>query len=68
LPVTGGPEFSQYLTEGIAEDYKGKWAISPDPATIAPLVVDHVQAKRQALGIHRERERKLFDMKDRRKL
>jgi len=34
----------------------------------AELISAHIEAKRDALGINRERERKLYDMEDRRQL
>jgi len=68
LPVQGSEALTRHLTEEMEEMLGASWAIEPDPSKIADRVIDHLVAKREALGIHRKRERKLFDMKDRRKL
>lgn len=68
LPVQGAKELTKYLTGGIGEELGGRWAIEPDPDRICGRIIDHIVAKREALGIHQQRERKLFDMKERREL
>jgi hypothetical protein len=35
---------------------------------MAKLIIDHIDSKRQALGIHVQKERVLFDMEARRQL
>ena len=67
-PVAGAPEVHKYLTEGIEEDFGGKWAFEPDHSKIAQMVINQIELKRDALGINDEKERKLYDMEDRRKL
>lgn len=68
LPVDGSAEVKNYLTDGIAKEVGGKWAIEPDPKNMAQLIRDHIESKRDALGINEKKERKLFDMADRRDL
>ncbi len=67
-PVQGAPDVQKWLTEGIEEELGGKWAFEPDIKKVARLVIDHIEKKRDALGINVEAERKLYDMEDRRKL
>jgi len=68
LPVQGSDAMTHHLTVELAEQLGNGWGIEPDPARVAGRVVDHIVGRREALGIHRKRERKLFDMKDRRNL
>jgi carbon-monoxide dehydrogenase catalytic subunit len=68
LPVQGAAAFTEYLTSGIAEHLGATWAIEPDPAKLAGRIIDHINARRKALGIDLRRERKLFDMKERRQI
>jgi len=67
-PVIGAPDVHKYLTEDIEEEFGGKWAFEPDFSKTAGLMIDHIESKRDALGINVERERKLYDMEDRRHL
>ena len=68
LPIDGAEHLTDYLTGGIEADLGGKWGIEPDPSQIGGRIVEHLREKRKALGIDRQQERKLFDMKDRRDL
>ena len=68
LPVQGAKAFTDYLTGGIADDLGGSWAIELEPGKIAGRMMDHMVSRREALGIHVQQERKLFDMKERREL
>ena len=68
FPVMPGTAVHQYLTDGIAAEMGGKWAVESDPVKAAELIHAHIEKKRDALGINKERERKLFDMEDRQKL
>ncbi|MBM4081586.1 MAG: carbon monoxide dehydrogenase, partial [Planctomycetes bacterium] len=67
-PVSGSPNVQKYLTEEIEQELGGKWAFEPDYTKVARLIIDHIEKKRDALGINQKRERKLYDMEDRRKL
>ncbi|MEW6489674.1 MAG: anaerobic carbon-monoxide dehydrogenase catalytic subunit [Thermodesulfobacteriota bacterium] len=68
LPHVEGTKFAEYLFGGLENDLGGKWAVEPDPYKMAKLMIDHINSKREALGIHEKKERKLFDMEARREL
>jgi carbon-monoxide dehydrogenase catalytic subunit len=68
LPIEGSREVNDYLTGGIARELGGRWAVEPDPKRMAQLIREHIESKRDALGINEKKERKLFDMADRREL
>ena len=67
-PVSGAPDVDRYLTEELDEVIGATWAFEADYSKIAGMMLDHIERKRDALGINVERERKLFDMEDRRLL
>jgi len=68
LPVLGAPNLTRYLTEEMEKDIGGKWAFERDPIKAARMMIEHIESKRDALGINVEKERKLYDMEDRRAL
>jgi carbon-monoxide dehydrogenase catalytic subunit len=68
FPVMEESGVAKYLFEEIEEELGGKWAVEDDPVKAADLIAAHIEAKRDALGINQEKERKLYDMEDRRKL
>ena len=68
LPVLGAPNLTRYLTEEMEKDVGGKWAFERDPIKAAHMMIEHIESKRDALGINKEKERKLYDMADRRAL
>jgi len=68
LPVLGAPNLTRYLTDEIEKDVGGKWAFERDPIKAAHMMIEHIEGKRDALGINVEKERKLYDMEDRRAL
>ena len=68
LPVSGSENVSNYLFDGIEKDTGGKWALESDPVKAAEIMLKHIESKREALGINEERQRKLYDMEDRRAL
>jgi len=68
LPVLGAPNLTRYLTDEIEKDVGGKWAFERDPIKAAGMMIEHIESKRDALGINVERERKLYDMEERRAL
>ena len=63
---------SQALTDLLFKEYEnvlgGMWACEPDPSKMAGLIIDHINKKRQALGIDEAPERVLYDMEMRRQL
>jgi carbon-monoxide dehydrogenase catalytic subunit len=56
------------LCEGLEDIVGAKWAFEPDVNKMAQLMIDHIEKKRDALGINVKKERKLYDMADRRAL
>lgn len=68
MPISGSKNVSDYLFEGIEKDLGGRWAIESDPLKAAEMIIQHIESKRDALGINKETERKLYDMADRRAL
>jgi carbon-monoxide dehydrogenase catalytic subunit len=67
-PTTGSELLTDYLFKGIEEELGGKWDFEADPEMMAKKIIAHIDAKRQALGIDKARERVLFDMAMRREL
>jgi len=68
LPVSGSKNVSDYLFGGIEKDLGGRWAVESDPVKAAEIIIQHIESKRDALGINVKAERKLYDMADRRAL
>ncbi|UCD51911.1 MAG: anaerobic carbon-monoxide dehydrogenase catalytic subunit, partial [Phycisphaerales bacterium] len=68
LPIAGSANVSNYLFEGIENDLGGRWAVESDPVKAADIILAHLESKRDALGINKAKERKLYDMADRRAL
>ena len=68
LPVSGSENVSDYLFNGIEKDLGGRWAVESDPVKAADIILEHIESKRDALGINVRKERKLYDMEDRRAL
>jgi carbon-monoxide dehydrogenase catalytic subunit len=68
LPVLGAENLTRYLTDEIEKDVGGKWAFERDPIKAAHMMIEHIESKRDALGINMKAERKLYDMEDRRAL
>jgi len=68
LPHVAETAFEKYLFDDIEKDLGGKWAVEPDPYKMAKLMIDHINKKREALGIMEKKERVLFDMEARRQL
>ncbi len=68
FPVTEGTKFADYLFGGMEEDLGATWAFEPDPYKMAKMMIDHINKKREALGIMEKKERVLFDMEARRQL
>ncbi len=68
FPYTEGTKFAEYMFGGIEKDLGATWAVEPDPYKMAKLMIDHINKKREALGIMEKKERVLFDMEARREL
>lgn len=68
LPTTGAKNFNKYLLEGIMGQLGAHWNVAKEPLEIARLMIEKIEAKRDALGINKKKERVLFDMDMRRDL
>ncbi len=66
FPVTDNTKFKDLLFKGLEEQHGGMWDFAKDPYEHAQKIIDHIDKKRAALGIQEKKERKLFDMADRR--
>ncbi len=67
-PTTGSKEVTDFLFKDFEDMYGGMWAFEPDPIKAAHMMIEHIDKKRQALGIDKARERVLYDMAMRREL
>jgi carbon-monoxide dehydrogenase catalytic subunit len=67
-PTLGNKEVTDYLFQEFESLYGGMWAFEPDPIKAAHLMIEHIDRKRQALGIDKARERVLYDMAARREI
>ena len=61
MPVSGSQNVSDYLFDGIEKDLGGRWAVESDPVKAAEMILEHIESKRDALGINVEAERELYD-------
>ncbi len=68
FPTLKSKEATNFLFKEIESLYGGMWAFDRDPHQIARIMIEHINKKREALGIHKEKERVLYDMAMRREL
>ena len=61
LPITGAPVFSDYICKEFEDLYGGMWDTEEDPIKHAWKMIDHIDKKREALGIDKARERVMMD-------
>src|SRR3990172_185094 len=66
LQTSGSPALEELLFKGFEKIFGGKWAHTSEPAKMAPMMIDHINKKREVLGIHEKKERVLYDMAMRR--
>jgi anaerobic carbon-monoxide dehydrogenase catalytic subunit len=66
--VEGSENVTKFLCEEMEGITGGRFEWEPDPVKAAEKMLAHIEKKRDALGINAQRERKLFDMKERREL
>jgi len=64
----GSEALTQYLCEGLQELVGARFHYIADVDQAIETMCAHIERKRDALGINRKAERKLYDMKDRRAL
>ncbi|MBN1350137.1 anaerobic carbon-monoxide dehydrogenase catalytic subunit [candidate division KSB1 bacterium] len=68
LPVEGSPVFCDHIYREFETIFGGKWAAEADTGKMAGMIINHINQKRENLGISKGRERVLFDMEMRREL
>ena len=51
LPIQGAPGLTEFLTNGIAEHFGGKFAFEADSIKAARMMIDHIDAQREALHL-----------------
>ena len=66
--TTGSEAVTEYLCGGIEQAVGAKFHYEANVEEAVRIIVEHIEKKRDALGINRKTERKLYDMKDRREL
>jgi carbon-monoxide dehydrogenase catalytic subunit len=66
--TAGSENVTKYLCDELQSVVGAKFHYIPDVNKAVEVVVAHIEKKRDALGINRKAERKLYDMKDRRAL
>jgi len=68
FPTVGSKIYTDYLFNGLEEEWGGKWDFEPDPLKMAQKMIAHIDKKRKELGIDKARDRVLMDMAMRREL
>lgn len=68
FPTLGSEVYTDYLFNGLEEEWGGMWGFEPDPLKMAAKMIAHIDKKRTALGIDKARERVMMDMAMRREL
>ncbi len=68
LPVQGSQVFCRHIFEEFEGLFGGMWAAEPDIKKMAGLIINHINKKREKLGISKAKERVLYDMEMRRGL
>ncbi len=66
FPTKGSKTVTDYLFNGIEEEYGGRWDVEAEALGMAQKMIRAIDHKRKLLGIHEEKERVLFDMAMRR--
>ena len=68
LPISGSENVQKLLFSELTETLGGRWAVTEDTMAAADMILEHIESKRDALGINEKAERKLFGMEERREL
>ncbi|MCL2187125.1 MAG: anaerobic carbon-monoxide dehydrogenase catalytic subunit [Treponema sp.] len=66
--TSGSENVNNYLHKGASEDFNACFHYYEDPVIASQRIIEIINKARDALGINKKAERKLFDMKDRREL
>jgi carbon-monoxide dehydrogenase catalytic subunit len=64
--ISGSENVTRFLNEEVRDLFGASFHVCPDPQQAVTTILEIIRAKREKLGIHRQAERKLYDMKDRR--
>jgi len=67
-PVAGAPDMQRLLTKEMEDLVGARWDFERDLKKVGKMLMDHIEKKRDALGINVAKERKLYDMAERRAL
>ena len=68
MPISGSDVFCDHVFREFEQSYGGMWGVEPDPGKMAELMIDHINKKRENLGISKTKKRILYDMEMRREL
>ncbi|MFB0564415.1 MAG: anaerobic carbon-monoxide dehydrogenase catalytic subunit [Candidatus Aminicenantaceae bacterium] len=68
LPVRGSEIFCRHIFKEFEKLFGGMWATETDINKMAGLIINHINEKREKLGISTAKERVLYDMAKRREL
>jgi carbon-monoxide dehydrogenase catalytic subunit len=66
--IAGSENVMRFLNHDTKELFGASFHVCEDPHEAVIRIMDLLQEDRERLGIHKKKERKLFDMKDRREL
>ena len=64
--VSGSEAVNEYLHNGVRDEFGASFHLIEDPMEAADRIIEIINQARDALGINKKAERKLFDMADRR--
>ena len=51
FPIQGAKKLTDYVCNGMEDDFGGRFEFEPDPVKASRLILDHIDQKRQALGL-----------------
>lgn len=68
FPILKGTNFEKHIFDELENKGFGKWGFADDPYEMARLMIEHIDKKRDALGINIKKERVLLGMEERRSL
>jgi len=66
--IEGSDKVTGFLNEGARDLFGASFHVEADPQAAAQKVLEILNRRREKLGINKKAERKLMDMKDRRKI
>jgi carbon-monoxide dehydrogenase catalytic subunit len=66
--IGGSPNVTKFLNEETKQIFGASFHVCPDPQAAVQRIMELLDARREKLGINKQAQRKLLDMKDRRAL